>query len=788
MKNYFDRRKTCIKLKIMVCKKKIKYLKYLFFFLFFVVIRFDLYSQYDILDFKKDSIIKIETALLTEKNQKVKADYYTTLLRYYFLFDYGKTPQLIDSLDYYSKKTNYQPGLIYLSYAKGESEKSYGNISRAIQYFNNGIELAKQNKNDTLLAYGYMSAGLMLIEFAQFNNSLNYLLKSLSMYRKLNSNKGIALSNLYLGRLFFWYNDLDAALEYYTNVQSISFKNNFIPLFSLSLIFKGEAYLKYKNFDSSQYYLNFAINLGNQYNEKYIEFLAKRFLISYYFSKNHLDSAIQLGLNSVKELNDSRLMYFKGDYFTLISHCYQTKGNLDSALFYNLEALNSRRQNNLKLLSASSFVNVGDSYLRLKKYKEAIRYIDSGIKISINTGKYLYTTSAYKKLSQAYEGLNDIHNSFLALKKYIYFRDIYEKEQNTKEFAILSTQLELEKSKVELNKVTLENQKSIIYLVSIVAMLFIIITVITFLFFIRKRKDNILLTIQKNEINNTLSLLEESQDKLKRLNEELEKRVEERTVDLKAEINNRIIAEEKLIQSKEKISDAYKKEKELNQLKSDLINMLSHEYRTPLTVISSSVDLLKLFDRVNAPEKFNRQVDKIIQSVSRMTTLLDNVFTFGKIKSSQDNLILSEIDIVHYLKNLTNEQNDINKGNLNISLFSNYDSIYLLADESMLWHIFTNLISNSIKYSGDSQIIEVWVLKNSDSIKISFKDYGIGIPQTDISHIFEPFFRSSNTGFIQGTGFGLSIVKNYVELLNGEMQVNSKLNEGTEVILNFFRN
>lgn len=278
--------------------------------------------------------------------------------------------------------------------------------------------------------------------------------------------------------------------------------------------------------------------------------------------------------------------------------------------------------------------------------------------------------------------------------------------------------------------------------------------------------------------------------RMQEINKELELRVKERTSqlqetmnDLKVEIAVRKKAEAELQLAKEEVDNALEKEKELNSLKTRFISMISHEYRTPLTVILTSTYLIEQYYEGSHQEQFNKFLSKIRNSVDTMTQLLEDVLTIGKSESVKSTVIPKKIDFIEYLREIIEECKVVDKEKHNFILNYELSSTEIISDEKSLKHIFQNLISNAAKYSPMADKVVIDIKENARNLVIYITDFGIGIPQEDIGKLFETFHRASNVGSISGTGLGLAIVKRCVDMLYGELGIQSEVGKGTKFIL-----
>ena len=260
-------------------------------------------------------------------------------------------------------------------------------------------------------------------------------------------------------------------------------------------------------------------------------------------------------------------------------------------------------------------------------------------------------------------------------------------------------------------------------------------------------------------------------EKIKRSNAELELKVEERTKILKETMYE-------LEASKEELSMALEKEKELNDMKSRFVSMASHEFRTPLSTILSSASLIGKYKITEEEDKRHKHVDRIKSAVSNMTLILNDFLSAGKLEEGKITINLVSINIAEYInESITDLTNFLKKGQtVNYTHQGNKEFV---SDKQFLKNIMINLVSNSSKFSPENKSIDINTIVTDSELKITVKDNGIGIPVDEQKNLFERFFRAKNALNIQGTGLGLSIVAKYIEVLKGTITFESELNKGT---------
>jgi len=229
------------------------------------------------------------------------------------------------------------------------------------------------------------------------------------------------------------------------------------------------------------------------------------------------------------------------------------------------------------------------------------------------------------------------------------------------------------------------------------------------------------------------------------------------------------------------LQESLEREKELNQIKSRFISIASHELRSPLTIISMTEKMLKRYaDRMSAEKKLE-QLNIIGDAVAKMTDLLDDVLLLLKIESHQFQCRPTPLDVAAYCRDIADQFRAICAETHRIEFTTHGDGFTMNADPKLLRHIFSNLLSNAIKYSPNGGTIRFDIYREDDAAMMRFgiSDEGIGIAPGDLELLFNAFHRGGNVEQIKGTGLGLWIVKQFVELHAGTLVVDSELGRGT---------
>ncbi|MGK7933473.1 MAG: PAS domain S-box protein [Microcystaceae cyanobacterium] len=235
------------------------------------------------------------------------------------------------------------------------------------------------------------------------------------------------------------------------------------------------------------------------------------------------------------------------------------------------------------------------------------------------------------------------------------------------------------------------------------------------------------------------------------------------------------------VMAEQEMQKALEKERELNQLKDQFIDIVSHEFRTPLTSILGYTELLTKYPNKFSPDKKQKHLERIYMAGEQMKTLIEDVLYLSRANSGKLKFDPQPLNLVTFCQDLI-EVLQIGIGEGHQLQFDYPDELAMETinlDKKLLQPILTNLLTNSIKYSPPESEIELLIEKTSNTIIFFVKDQGIGIPASDQLHLFESFHRAENVGNIQGTGLGLNIVQRYVNLHQGNIIFSSIINEET---------
>ncbi|MBW0001403.1 MAG: PAS domain S-box protein [Verrucomicrobia bacterium] len=223
------------------------------------------------------------------------------------------------------------------------------------------------------------------------------------------------------------------------------------------------------------------------------------------------------------------------------------------------------------------------------------------------------------------------------------------------------------------------------------------------------------------------------------------------------------------------------REKELGHLRSNFVSMVSHEFRTPLGIIQSSAEILEDYFEALEPAERQEHLQSIRKNTRRMAGLMEEVLLIGSLEAGKTECKPDRLDLSSFISKLVNEVGSATQRRCSIGWSLAGAPAEVQADERLLDHIFTNLLTNAVKYSDPGQPVRLEIRRAGPELVCTIRDRGIGIAEVDREWLFSAFHRGQNVGGRPGTGLGLVIVKRCVDLHGGKIEVRSKLGKGTAV-------
>jgi signal transduction histidine kinase len=621
------------------------------------------------------------------------------------------------------------------------------NPNEALQYLDKAIELAKESDEEWSLADAYFNKGVALWHLGKIAESdIQYelaipiyeeLKDSLSLIRVFNSqaiNQNLKGNVEQTFKIFFY--SLDYAKKVGDNETIVN-----------TLLNIGVTYDNNGDLDNSlKYYLE-ALETVNENNKAVIALLQSYIAEVYLTLKNHVkaEEYLKKALENSKASNDTKSLIW---VYSSLGKIELEKQNNNQAEKYFKESLLLAEKTDFKLEIIHSLTDLGHFYLTTNKLDQSEEYFKSALKFSEELNSLTDLSVIYGRLSSLYAKKRNYKDAFEYHQKYKTISDSLFTISNTKMIADIKTKNELKKveSESEILKVENELQKKIIDFQRIIALIISLFTVasIIFIWVLLRNRNNILKT--RNEL---------------------------------------FIKHEEVNIQRKQISQKNDELANLNATKDKFFSIIAHDLRNPIAAFVNISDLLEHdFDRLSNSDK-KEIVSQMNVSSKNLIVLLENLLTWARLSNQKiemypEELILSDViesAITPYLQSAQNKK---------IKIVTNLSSeIVVNSDKFMIQTIIGNLINNAIKFSNSLSEIIISVKDNNDHYTLSIKDHGIGIDESQLRNIFLLGEMQTGRGTMgeAGTGLGLVLVKDLIDILKWNIEVKSKINKGTEFLI-----
>tara|TARA_R110002033_G_scaffold1214_3_gene11376 strand:+ start:2226 stop:4100 length:1875 start_codon:yes stop_codon:yes gene_type:complete len=233
----------------------------------------------------------------------------------------------------------------------------------------------------------------------------------------------------------------------------------------------------------------------------------------------------------------------------------------------------------------------------------------------------------------------------------------------------------------------------------------------------------------------------------------------------------------------EQLKKALEREKELNELKSKFLSLVSHEFKTPLSGILNAATLVGKYQREDQQDKREKHLKTIMGGVQHLTNILDDFLSIERMEKGKEVYYLTDFSLSKLVNEVVYNANMLLKNGQHINYPNNIEDVTIHQDQRIVALTLTNLLHNAIKYSPEDTEIDLKVELSNNKITFHIKDEGIGISKKEHKHIFDRYFRSENVLLTQGTGIGLNIVKTHLENLGGRIYFESVENQGSTFVV-----
>ena len=688
---------------------------------------------------KNDSLLTIWNS--EELHDTARSDAYQSYIVNHFLYN-SPDSAFILAQEYYKfakqKKLKYRMSTALL--LQGISKSFVNNYEEALHYYSRCLEFRITSGNQEGIASVLNNMGLVYFEQGDHSNALKYYLKSLKIEENLKNEKGIASTLNNIGLIYKEEGDYNTALKNYNRSLKIQIKLKNQMGESHALVNVGVVYLNQGKYEDALSSFEQALIVNDGYEE-------------------NLNAKINYNIGSIQ--------------FDL--------GHYDTALGYINKALKTQVKLNNRLNESNSLNLIAQINFKQNSTLKAIPFARRALKIAQEIGAKEEIQDAAKGLSKYYKAVNRPSEALDMLILFMETKDEIQSENISNEIIRQSLKYNYEKKAakdslenaylVEISQDKINNQREKKELAEqknfyLYGGLFL--TLIFGIFTYNRFK---LTANQKSVIEIQKHTVDKANKELNQINEELLVKRDE------------IDSQKKIVQiQNEKLKKSLDTEKELGLLKTSFVSMASHQFKTPLAVIQSNAELYGMLastGKIIAPEKSEKITGRIKGAIITMTNLIDEVLVLGKVTSGNIVYNPEKTDLVSFCEKLAEEFNAIQADGRSLGFVKEGDPIKLQLDPILLTHSLSNLISNAFKYSVGKENPQLSIHFKPKEAVLSVKDYGLGVPEEEQLKLFSPFFRANNVTDIKGSGLGLNIAKEYVEINKGTISVKSIEGEGS---------
>ena len=503
----------------------------------------------------------------------------------------------------------------------------------------------------------------------------------------------------------------------------------------------GSVYLRQDKFEEAlKHYLEALKFYNNDDYQHELSNLFNNIALAYVGIENY-DEAENYYLKSAvikRKLNDIKGI---AGLYVNIGNMFLNKDIFDKALIYYKKALIELKNIDDKNIEASAYVGIGEVKFLQKKYSEGISNYKIAIKIAAEIDSKYILSNSYWNLAEYYAGKEDYKSAYQYFHKFYEVYELLIGENTSKKIEELKAKYQNEKkekqiavlnSEKEKQEFAMQKQKTITYIIAISLIVFIFLLVLAFRGYKLKQKANKLL-FEKN------------------------KKIE----DQKYEITTQNI----------QLANQTKKLKELDKIKSNFFANISHEFRTPLTLIAGPVE--QLIQKNSYPE-IKIDLEMVYRHSKRLKQLIDQLLDISKIERGALQLKVAKADLTAFTRTLVNTFHSFAEENkIDLQFESEENYLFCLFDKDKIEKIIGNLITNAVKFTPSGGKVVVRLKTKDKKANIEVEDTGKGISKDNQKLIFERFYRSEEHNSIGGTGIGLSLVKELVTLHKGDIFVES---------------
>ncbi len=686
-----------------------------------------------------DSLLRL---LETGISDKEKVDTYISIAKAYTKTDSVNTVKYADLAIELANKIEYPEGKIDARYILGKLNYNLDHFATAEGILLQVIEDAKAINYLSGQDQAFSLLGLLSRFKGNYELALDCFLKCLEINKKMDVKFGIGNTYNSIGTVYTDLSDFEKALEYYFRSLEIFLELDEKKGIARSYNNISLVHIAQGDYEKALEYqfqaLDLSIDSGNyggistDYNN-----------IGYiFYNLNQYDSAY---VYYQKAIETNRLTNSKSSlalYYNNLADVLVKQNRLDSALHYAQESLALATEIGYKRVIARANIIIGSYYIQTKQHNRSLPYLEKGIALAEEIGQIEEAKIGYEQSYAAYKALKQYQQSLQAYEAYTVLKDSMINDGQTKELTRLELEYEygqkaladsLQNATVLAAQKAESNRRKTISYFLLAGLLFsLIFGLLLWSRFRLTRRQKMIIEQEKAKLDQAYSELNTANEKLR----------------------------------------------ELDSFKSRFFTDISHEFRTPLTIILGMIDQIE-----KQPKNWLKKGAQMIRrNGSNLLSLINQILDLQKIESGNLNINLQQSDIIPFLQKIAHQfQAFAESKKQQMAFTTEVKSLIMDFDQEKTLRIVSNLLSNAIKYTPEKGKLTFAVDTTDSSLILTVADTGPGIPHDQLPHIFDRFYRVDipYTGTESGTGIGLSLTQELVKLLQGKIEVSSQEGRGT---------
>ncbi len=660
----------------------------------------------------------------------------------------------------------FPPEAAMANYIIGRALSVQGKYGASYPYFDKAINTFEHLNIKEKVALSYLGKGIATAYHSRYDDAQQALDRSLAVYSEIHNEPGMARAYHEMGHLQYLLRNHEEALRYYNlsietnerldqkkalsddyfrrgialhgNGDDINALENFTKskalkeeigdLLGLSKVHisLGIFHEEEGNYDTARDYYQSSLDFNQQIEDQRITAIILNNMGILYEDWGKYDSAVVYHKRSFDIRKSQNNQMGMVQSLANIGEAYQLQENYAEGLKYFNEAYDISNASPQKPMYSYINDKIGEVYLALGNLDDAESYLQEALKLRLAGDNYFALRRTYRNLSELSEKRGDFARSLEYYKQFTTVQDSFFQSRKNRELAEIQAKYDTERQQKEIISLQQENKNRTLWrnIFAVGTLITLGLVLLLFQFF-----------LYRNKKNKELLAAEEAQ------REQLE---------------------------------------EMDQLKSRFFGNISHEFRTPLTLILGPLDSL----RKQADVSLSSKIDVIERNGKRLLKLINQLLDLSKIEAGSVKLKAALTDVIPLIKGWVMSFNSLaDSHGIALKFHSDQASHFLYVDREKMEEVVINLLSNALKYTseGGAVSVEIREEEDSDHLNILVSDTGSGIPKEELEHIFDRFYQASNANNedVTGTGIGLSLTKELVELHGGSIRVESEIGRGS---------